>query len=76
MVVYLYADDGGRMQSPVSEPVEAAWSSTFMPMTAGGCNLLSLNPVEAAWSPTFMPMTPDGCNHLSLNLVEAAAGRH
>ena len=47
-----------------------------MPMTADGCNLLSLNPVEAAWSSTFMPMTADGCNLLSLNPVEAVAGRH
>ena len=76
MVAYLYADDGGRMQSPVSESRRSGMVVYLYADDGGRMQSLVSEPVEAAWSSTFMPMTADGCNHLSLNLVEAAAGRH
>ena len=48
MVIYLYADDGGRMQSPVSEPRRSGMVIYLYADDGGRMQSLVSEPVKAA----------------------------
>ncbi len=48
MVIYLYADDGGRMQSPVFEPHRSGMVIYLYADDGGRMQSLVSEPVEAA----------------------------